>query len=48
MPTWIQIQPLAALIAGILILTMPRLFKTIVAIYLIAIGIVGLLRTVHF
>lgn len=48
MPTWIQIQPLAALTAGILILTMPRLFKYIVAIYLIAIGIVGLLKTVHF
>jgi hypothetical protein len=27
---------------------MPRLLKTIVAIYLIAIGGVGLLRTVHF
>ena len=48
MPTWIQIQPLAALTAGILILLMPRLFKYIVAIYLIAIGIVGLLRSVHF
>lgn len=48
MPTWIQIQPLAALTAGILILTMPHLFKYIVAIYLIAIGIVGLLKTVHF
>lgn len=48
MPTWIQIQPLAALTAGILILVMPRLFKFIVAIYLIAIGVVGVLRSMHF
>jgi hypothetical protein len=34
--------PLAALIAGILILVMPRLLNYIVAIYLIIIGIAGL------
>lgn len=38
----IAIQPLVALIAGILILVMPRLLNFIVAIYLIFIGITGL------
>jgi hypothetical protein len=37
-----HIGPLAALIAGILILLMPRLLNFIVAIYLIVIGVVGL------
>lgn len=37
------IQPLIALIAGILILVMPRLLNYIVAIYLIVIGVAGLL-----
>jgi hypothetical protein len=40
------IGPLLALIAGILILVMPRLLNFIVAIYLIAIGVVGLLAGV--
>lgn len=40
----IVIQPLVALIAGILILIMPRLLNYIVAIYLILIGLVGLLH----
>ena len=34
--------PLISLIAGILILIMPRLLNFIVAIYLILIGLVGL------
>jgi hypothetical protein len=34
--------PIASLIAGILILIVPRLLNYIVAIYLIIIGIVGL------
>lgn len=38
----ISLQPLIALIAGVLILIMPRLLNYIVAIYLIVIGIVGL------
>ena len=37
-------HPLLSLIAGILILLMPRLLSTIVAIYLILIGISGLIR----
>jgi hypothetical protein len=41
------IGPLLALIAGILILVMPRLLNFIVAIYLIAIGVVGLLAGVR-
>lgn len=40
----IQLQPIIALIAGILILIVPRLLNFIVAIYLIIIGITGLLR----
>jgi hypothetical protein len=34
--------PLVSLIAGILILIAPRLLNTIVAIYLIIIGVLGL------
>ena len=37
-----HITPLVALIAGILILIMPRLLNFIVAIYLIIIGLTGL------
>jgi hypothetical protein len=36
------IQPLVALVAGILILVMPRLLNYIVAIYLIIVGLAGL------
>lgn len=38
----VALQPLVALVAGILILLMPRLLNYIVALYLIFIGIVGL------
>ncbi|HUH85185.1 MAG TPA: DUF3096 domain-containing protein [Stellaceae bacterium] len=38
----IAVLPLIALIAGILILIVPRLLNYIVAIYLIIIGLVGL------
>ena len=37
-----HISPIMALIAGILILLMPRLLNFIVAIYLIVIGLLGL------
>jgi hypothetical protein len=37
-----HLQPVIALIAGILILLMPRLLNYIVAIYLIIVGITGL------
>jgi Protein of unknown function (DUF3096) len=44
MPLHPAFGPAAALIAGILILIMPRLLNYIVAIYLIIIGILGLLN----
>jgi hypothetical protein len=39
----ITLQPLVALIAGILIFLVPRLLNFIVAIYLIVVGVTGLL-----
>jgi hypothetical protein len=36
------VQPLIALIAGVLILIMPRLLNYVVALYLIIVGLVGL------
>jgi hypothetical protein len=42
------VSPLIALIAGILILIMPRLLNYIVAIYLILVGIMGLNAIHHF
>lgn len=36
------VQPLVALIAGILILLMPRILNYVIAIYLILIGLIGL------
>jgi hypothetical protein len=38
----LSIGPLVSLIAGILILVVPRLLNYIVAIYLIIIGLIGL------
>lgn len=38
----LMLGPLVSLIAGILILIMPRLLNYIVAIYLIVTGIIGL------
>ncbi|TMI01369.1 MAG: DUF3096 domain-containing protein [Betaproteobacteria bacterium] len=38
----IAVAPLVALIAGILILFMPKLLNYIVALYLIIIGVLGL------
>jgi hypothetical protein len=37
-----SLAPIVALIAGILILAVPRLLNYIVALYLIVIGIIGL------
>ncbi len=39
----LELQPVIAIIAGILILAMPRLLNYVVAIYLIVIGVLGLL-----
>ncbi|HEY1888875.1 MAG TPA: DUF3096 domain-containing protein [Steroidobacteraceae bacterium] len=41
----LMLGPIIALIAGILILVVPRLLNYIVAIYLIIIGLVGLFGT---
>jgi len=43
-----HITPLAALIAGILILIVPRLLNYVVAIYLIIVGLIGLNNIHHF
>ncbi|WP_371437752.1 DUF3096 domain-containing protein [Polaromonas sp.] len=43
----LSIGPIASLIAGILILLIPRLLNYIVAIYLILIGLVGLFGAGH-
>jgi len=41
---YIALQPMVSLIAGVLILIIPRLLNYIVAIYLIVIGILGLAK----
>jgi hypothetical protein len=43
-----HITPLVALVAGILILVMPRLLNYVVAIYLIIVGLMGLNGIYHF
>ena len=43
-----HIAPIVALIAGILILIVPRLLNYIVAVYLIVIGLIGLNSVHHF
>lgn len=44
----IELAPLISLIAGILILAAPRLLNYIVAMYLIVIGLIGLLGANNF
>ena len=39
----LELAPIIALVAGILILVQPRLLNLVVAIYLIAVGVLGLL-----
>ena len=41
---YVQLQPVLSLLAGILILVRPKLLNFIVAIYLILIGISGLIH----
>jgi len=43
-----HIAPIVALIAGILILIIPRLLNYIVAVYLILVGLIGLNGIYHF
>jgi hypothetical protein len=44
----LNLIPIVSLLAGILILLIPRLLNMIVAIYLIVVGLVGLFGTGHF
>jgi DUF3096 family protein len=44
----LSIGPLVSLIAGVLILIVPRLLNYIVAIYLIIIGLLGLFGPMRF
>ena len=44
----LTLAPLISLVAGILILVMPRLLNYIVAIYLIVIGLIGLFGSGKF
>lgn len=37
-----HLQPLVALLAGVLILLVPRILNYVIAIYLIVVGIIGL------
>ena len=43
-----HISPVIALIAGILILILPRLLNYVVATYLIVVGLIGLNSIYHF
>ena len=43
----LSLAPLISLLAGILILVVPRLLNYIVATYLIVFGILGLIGDVH-
>lgn len=47
MSVHVALQPLIALIAGVLILIVPRLLNYVVAIYLIIVGILGLVPMLH-
>lgn len=44
----ISLVPVVSLFAGIMIFVFPRLLSTIVAIYLIMVGLVGLFGSGHF
>ena len=43
-----HLSPVIALIAGILILILPKLLNYVVAIYLIVVGLIGLNDIYHF
>lgn len=44
MTVHIETVPVLSLIAGILILVMPKLLNYVVALYLIAIGVIGIMH----
>jgi hypothetical protein len=43
----LSLAPLVSLIAGVLILVVPRLLNYIVAAYLIVVGLLGLFGDIH-
>jgi hypothetical protein len=43
----LTLGPLVSLVAGVLILIVPRLLNLIVAVYLIVIGVIGLFGPIH-
>ena len=43
----IALTPIISLIAGILILVVPRILNYVVAIYLILVGLIGLFPNLH-
>ncbi|HUW37473.1 MAG TPA: DUF3096 domain-containing protein [Rhodocyclaceae bacterium] len=44
----VSLVPVVSLLAGILIFIFPRLLSTIVAVYLIMVGLAGLFGSGHF
>jgi hypothetical protein len=46
--TTTHISPIAALLAGILILIFPQALNYVIALYLIAVGLIGLNDIYHF
>ena len=44
----LSLAPLVSLVAGVLILIMPKMLNYIVAIYLIVVGLLGLFGDVRF
>ncbi len=44
----LSLAPLVSLLAGVLILIMPRMLNYIVAIYLIVVGLLGLFGDIRF
>lgn len=43
----VALTPIVSLFAGVLILVMPRLLNYIIAVYLIAIGLIGIFGLGH-
>ena len=41
---YIELEPLMALVAGVAVLAFPKLLNYIVGIYLVALGLLGLVR----
>jgi hypothetical protein len=44
----LSLAPLVSLLAGVLILVVPRLLNYIVAVYLIVVGLLGLFGDIRF